>query len=156
MFVKLSYHEDIIPLDTWLQVIYKKSRQQKFPNNGSTSTLFFVGLVKCAHCGSGMIFNYIWNLQKTKKYVSFMDSGAYKINGCLLKTLKTIKPDVLERAVLKAIKNRIAQLKIAKHEAEKTDDESEQLKVEIIGIDEEIRKFIDKQADADDILFEYI
>lgn len=156
-FVKLGYHEGIVPADTWLQVVDKKSRQQRFPNNGSAQTSFLVGLVKCAHCGSGITFSYTWRKQdKTKRWFYFMDTGAYKVNGCVRKTLRKIKPKYLEETVLQAMKDRIAQLEIAKHEAEKHDDESEHLKAEIIGIDEEIRKLMDKLADADDVLFEYI
>lgn len=157
IFVKLGYHEGIVPSDTWLQVVDKKSRQQKFPNNGSAQTSFLVGLVKCAHCGSGITFSYTWhNNNKDKRWFYFTDTGAYKINGCVRKTLRKIKPKYLEETVLQAMKDRISQLEIAKHEAEKPDNESEHLKAEIIGIDEEIRKLMDKLADADDILFEYI
>lgn len=45
---------------------------------------------------------------------------------------------------------------IAKAEQAKPDVESESIKAEIIRIDDEIRKLMDKLADANDVLFGYI
>lgn len=33
-FVKVAYHEGLVPADTWLRVQDKKSHNQKFNNNG--------------------------------------------------------------------------------------------------------------------------
>ncbi len=54
------------------------------------------------------------------------------------------------------MRERIAQLDIAKHEAEKPDTETESIKTEIVRIDAEIQKLMDKLADADSVLFDNI
>ena len=54
------------------------------------------------------------------------------------------------------MKERIDNLVIAKSESQKPDSESENIKTEIIRIESEIRKLMDKLADADNVLFEYI
>ena len=54
------------------------------------------------------------------------------------------------------MQKRIEQLKIAKREDSKPDTETESIKTEIIRIDSEIQKLMEKLADADSVLFDYI
>ena len=54
------------------------------------------------------------------------------------------------------MKERLESLVIAKSEKLKPDEEAENITTGIIRLDNEIRKLMDKLADADDILFEYI
>lgn len=54
------------------------------------------------------------------------------------------------------MKDRLENLVIAKTEKQKPDIESENIKAEILRIDDEIRKLMDKLEDADDVLFGYI
>ena len=84
-----------------------------------------------------------------------MDYGAYRKAGCVKKFLTT-RPEEVEEAVLQAMRDRIEQLTIAKHNAEVPDADHESLRTEIIKIDEEIRKLMEKLADADTVLFDYI
>ena len=77
------------------------------------------------------------------------------MNGCLKKRLQT-RPDEIEEIVFEAMKKRLESLVIAKSEKVKPDSEVENIKVEMIRLDEEIRKLMDKLADADAVLFEYI
>ena len=71
------------------------------------------------------------------------------------KRLKT-RPDQVEEIVFQAMKERLEALVIAKTEQQKPDAESESIQAEIIRTDDEIRKLMDKLADADDVLFGYI
>ena len=84
-----------------------------------------------------------------------MDQGAYKANGCVKKWLKT-RPDEVEQIVFAAMKERLESLAVAKSEQQRPDTEAESIKTEIIRADEEIRKLMDRLADADDVLFGYI
>ena len=84
-----------------------------------------------------------------------MDTGAYRAAGCLSKRLKT-RPDEVENAVFKAMKERIEQLEIAKKESEKPDSKTESIKADIIRLDTEISSLLDKLANADDVVFDYI
>ena len=58
--------------------------------------------------------------------------------------------------MLNEMRKRIEQLNIEKHEASKPDAETESIKTEIIRIDSEIQKLMEKLADADSVLFDYI
>ena len=114
-----------------------------------------MGLVKCAHCGHGLQLIYSENRTKTRRWRYFSDFGAYTRDGCIKKRLAT-RPDEVEETVFKAMKERIEQLVIAKREAELPDRETESMRAEVIRIDDEIRKLMEKLADADSVLFDYI
>lgn len=154
-YVKVGYHEGLVDSKTWLAVQDKKSHNSKIPNNGSAKNSWLVGLVKCGHCHYALALSYRWNASRTKQWRYFDDHGAYKANGCIKKRLQT-RPDDVEDIVFHAMKERIENLVIAKSEHKKPDSESENIKAEIIRIEDEIRKLMDKLADADNVLFEYI
>jgi uncharacterized coiled-coil DUF342 family protein len=62
----------------------------------------------------------------------------------------------VENAVYEAMKERLEIIEIAKKERSKPDIEAEQLKAEIIRLDNEIRGLLNKLAEADKVLFDYI
>lgn len=154
-YIKVGYHEGLVDSKTWLAVQDKKSHNSKIPNNGSAKNSWLVGLAKCGHCHYALALSYRWNVSRTKQWRYFDDHGAYKANGCVKKRLQT-RPDDVEDIVFHAMKERIDNLVIAKSESQKPDSESENIKTEIIRIESEIRKLMDKLADADNVLFEYI
>ena len=154
-YIKVGYHEGLVDSKTWLAVQDKKSHNSKIPNNGSAKNSWLVGLSKCGHCHYALALSYRWNVSRTKQWRYFDDHGAYKANGCVKKRLQT-RPDDVEDIVFHAMKERIDNLVIAKSESQKPDSESENIKTEIIRIESEIRKLMDKLADADNVLFEYI
>lgn len=154
-FVKVGYHEGLVSAETWLAVQDKKDRNKRFPNNGTSNNSWLVGLVKCAHCGYSLHIYYGWNASHTKQWRYYRDTGAYNAVGCKSKSLK-IRPDALEKIVLKAMRERLNCLIIAKNEQQKPDTETEAIKADIARSDNEIRKLMDKLAEADEVLFDYI
>ena len=54
------------------------------------------------------------------------------------------------------MKKRLETLTIMKNEQERPDTETEKLKADIARMDGEIHKLMDKLADADEVLFDYI
>jgi DNA invertase Pin-like site-specific DNA recombinase len=154
-YIKVGYHEGLVDADVWLAVQDKKSHNKKIPNNGTSKNSWLVGLVKCGHCGYAFNIVYGWNKAHTIKWRYYIDSGAYRANGCVKKRLAT-KTDEVEKVVYEAMKERIEQLEIAKRESNKPNIELENLKADVLRIDDEIRKLMDKLANADDILFDYI
>ena len=62
----------------------------------------------------------------------------------------------MEQVVFEAMKERLESLEIAKTAKSKPDTETENLKTEIIRVEDEIRKLMDKLAIAGDVLFNYI
>lgn len=153
-FVKVAYHEGLVDGDVWLRVQDRKSHQSKFPSNGKAMNSWLVGMVKCACCGYAMHFNHSPN-QSGKIYYRFIDYGKFTLNGCSTPPIK-LKPKQVEDTVLNEMRKRIEQLNIEKHEASKPDAETESIKTEIICIDSEIQKLMEKLADADSVLFDYI
>lgn len=154
-FVKIGYHEGLVDAETWLAVQDKKSHNQKIPNNGGAKNSWLVGLVKCSHCHYTLSIAYGWNVSRTKQWRYYHDNGADKANGCVRQTLK-VRPDEVEQIVFDAMKKRLDALVISKTEQHKPDTELESIKAEIIRSDDEIRKLMDKLADADNVLFGYI
>ena len=154
-FIKVGYHEGLISSETWLTVQDRKSHQKSFPSNNTAITSWLVGLVKCAHCGYAINIYPHWNRKRTILWRYFKDSGAYNAVGCVKKSLD-IRPDDLEEIVFDAMKNRLDELTIIKKEREKPDLEIESIKTEIARVETEIHQLMDKLAEADTILFEYI
>jgi len=154
-YIKGGYHEGLVDSETWLAVQDKKSRNQRIPNNNGVKNSWLVGLTKCGHCHYALSLMYSWNASKTKMWRYFGDHGASRANGCVKKRFK-IRPDEVERIVYTAMKERLEALGVAKTEQQKPDTESEAIKAEFIRADDEIRKLMDKLADADDVLFGYI
>ncbi len=153
-FVKVAYHEGLVEGDVWLRVQDRKSHQSKFPSNGKAMNSWLVGMVKCACCGYAMHFNHSPN-QSGKIYYRFIDYGKFTLNGCTTPPIK-LKPKQVEDTVLNEMRKRMEQLNIEKHEASKPDAETDSIKTEIIRIDSEIQKLMEKLADADIVLFDYI
>ena len=154
-YVKLGYHEGVIDSETWLAVQDKKTHNRKIPSNGKATNSWLVGLVKCAHCGYSFVISCSWNTNRTIKWRYYNDSGAYHMNGCVKKRLST-KPDEVEKAVYEAMKTRLEQLVIEKKGSTRPDTAAENIRNEIARIDDEIRKLMDKLANADTVLFDYI
>ena len=154
-FVKVGYHEGLVQAETWLAVQDRKSRQSKFPSNGTAMNSWLVGLMKCGNCGYSMHINHCVN-KKGRNYRNFLDYGRYTLTGCSHKDSVKIKPDEVEQIVFEAMQERVKQLEIAKRESQKPDSGSEAVRTEIIKVDEEINKLMSRLADADDVLFNYI
>ena len=154
-YIKVGYHEGLVDSETWLAVQDKKSHNQRVPNNAGAKNSWLVGLAKCGHCGYSLLLNYSWNKAHTTQWRYYMDGGAYRANGCIKKRLKT-RPNDVEKAVFNAMKERLESLEIAKAVSVKPDTETDKLKADVIRIEGEIRSLMDKLAQADDVLFDYI
>jgi len=154
-YIKVGYHEGLIDAETWLAVQDKKSRNQRIPNNKRATHTWLSGLTKCGHCGYCLSIQTTFNVSKTTKWRYYYDNGAYRANGCIKKRLK-LKPDEVESIVFNAMKERIKTLEISKKESKKPNAEVDNLKADVIGFEDEIRKLMDKLAEADDVLFAYI
>jgi hypothetical protein len=154
-FVKVAYHEGLVDGNVWLRVQDKKSHNQKFSNNGTAINSWLVGMMKCGNCEYAMHINH--SIGKSGQiYRYFFDYGRRTMNGCPHDYATELKPDQVEDIVYKEMCKRVEQLVIAKHESTKPDPETESLRTEIIKVDEDINKLMDKLVDADDVLFKYI
>ncbi len=91
-----------------------------------------------------------------KIYRNFFDYGKYTAKGCVHTDIVNIRPDEVEEIVLQLMRERIAKLVIDKKTADIPDSETESIRAEILRYDDEIHKLMDKLADADSVLFNYI
>ncbi|MDE6670958.1 MAG: hypothetical protein K2J36_09215 [Ruminococcus sp.] len=126
IYIKLGYYEGFVDAKTWLAVQDKKSHNHKFPNNSKVMNSWLVGIMKCRNCGYAMHINHITN-KKGKTYRHFLDYGKYTAKGCVHTDKVAIRPDDVEK-----------------------------IRTEILRYDDEIRKLMEKLADADAVLFNYI
>ncbi len=153
-YAKLGYHEGIVDSELWLTVQDKLDAHNKVKQNRTAVNSWLVGLTKCAHCG----YCIIWHeqtIKSGKRYLYLVDGGWTKPIRCKKRALK-IRPAELESKVFEEMQKRIKQLEIAKQKRKKPNADIEKTKAEIIRIDEEISKLMDKLANADETLFEYI
>lgn len=153
--IKLAYHEGLVPADVWLKVQDKKSHNQKFHNNGTAMNSWLVGMMKCGNCGYAMHINHSTG-KHGQKHRYFYDYGRNTMSGCPHDYATELKPDQVEDIVYKAMRDRVDELVLAKHESTKPDPDSDAIRTEIIKVDEEINKLMSRLADADDVLFNYI
>ncbi len=154
-YIKTGYHEGLVDAGTWLAVQDKKNHNSKFGNNLKAKNSWLVGLVKCTHCGYAFNIIASWNKSHTVCWRYYIDSGYYYAKSCIKPRLK-LKPDDVEQAVYKAMKERLDTFTIAKKDKTAPDRDTENIKAEIMRIDDEIKKLMDKLADADNVLFSYI
>lgn len=154
-FVKVAFHEGLIPADVWLRVQDKKTHNSKFNNNGTAINSWLVGMMKCGNCGYSMHINHQINKQG-RKYRYFYDYGRKTMQGCSHDYATELKPDQVEEIVYQEMCRRIEQLVISKHESTNADPDSDAIRTDIIKVDEEINKLMVRLADADDVLFNYI
>lgn len=154
-YVKIGYHEGLVDSAVWLAVQDRKAHNKAFPKNGKPKISWLIGFIKCPYCGYGIQINAQHNKTRTKTWTYLIDYGFYSVGGCHKRTLKTRLPEV-EDAVYSAMCKKIKSLEVAKREDEAPDAETETLKAEILKLDDDIQKLMDKLPDADEVLFAYI
>ena len=62
----------------------------------------------------------------------------------------------MESAVYKAMKEHISEFEVAKNSSANKSSEAERIKAELLRIEADTKKLIDRLIDADDVLFGYI
>lgn len=156
-YVKVAYHEGLVSAETWLAVQDKKDRHRPMPLAYSRTNIksWLSGLMKCAHCGRAIHIDYTFS-KKTGKEWRYLDcTGFASVKGCIKRRIQMRIEDI-EDMVYKAMVEHISEFKITKSKANNKSAEAEKIKAEILRIETETRKLIDKLPDADNVLFEYI
>lgn len=148
-YIKVGYHEGLVDADVWLAVQDKKSQHTRLPHNSGAKISWLTGLLKCHHCGYSFQIICVWNYAKTKKKKYFYDIGYRKANGCIQYRSK-FKPDDVEEVVFAAMREKLESMEIAKSQKAKPNSELETMKREIIRLEEEINKWLDKLDDDSD------
>lgn len=156
-FIKVGYHEGLVDSETWLAVQDKKSHNHQIPRSRGELKSWLVGLTKCGHCGKALLIAYSYNADKTKLWRYYNCTGLKTIKGCSRETERLkVCPDDVERAVYKAMKEHISEFEVAKNSSANKSSEAERIKAELLRIETDTKKLIDRLIDADDVLFGYI
>jgi len=156
-FIKVGYHEGLVDSETWLAVQDKKSHNHKIPKSRGELKSWLVGLTKCGHCGKALLIAYSYNADKTKLWRYYNCTGLKTIKGCSRETERLkVRPDDAENVVLNAMREHIAEFEVAKNSRESRSSEAEKIKAELLRIETDTKKLIDRLVDADDVLFGYI
>lgn len=156
-FIKVGYHEGLVDSETWLAVQDKKSHNHQIPRSRGELKSWLVGLTKCGHCGRALLINYGYSVDKSKIWRYYICTGLKTIKGCSRKSERLkVRPDDVESAVYKAMKEHISEFEVAKNSSANKSSEAERIKAELLRIDTDTKKLIDRLIDADDVLFGYI
>ena len=149
--VVLAPHEGIVLSDTWLRARLKclNNKQVVKPLKGKNSWL--VGKVKCGKCG------YALTIKKAKTKIGryFICSRRMQTNRC--EGVGGIDAGALETFILSEMKEHAKQFEIlSKPENRPENPKIQEINVKIEQLTIEINKLLDKVANADGILMDYI
>jgi hypothetical protein len=154
-YIKVGYHEGLVDSQTWLAVQDKKAHNIQIPSGNKPKNTWLTGLIKCEYCGCGICISYSLCNDRVTKHRYFIDMGANRLKGCIKRTL-VLRPNDVERIVYEAMKERICNIEISNKRREKPNKEIENLKLEVIQIDKEIKDLLDKLYKSNEVLFRYI
>ena len=154
-YVKVGYHEGLVSSELWLRVQDKKSHNVTFSSNRKAYNSWLVGLIKCRECGYAVMIDIQVKKNSGKTYRYLIDGGWMTHQGCVSRGFK-VRIANIEEQVYQAMCERLESLEIARKQKEVPDAETESVKADILRIDGEIRSLMDRMADADDVVFNYI
>lgn len=123
--------------------------------SGANIKSWLSGLMKCAHCGRAIHIDYTFSKKIGKEWRYLDYTGFASVKGCIKRRIQMRIEDI-EDMIYKAMVENISEFKITKSKANNKSAEAEKIKAEILRIETETRKLIDKLPDADNVLFEYI
>ena len=148
MHLCVSVHEGLINSSTWLECQFKLDSSQGVKNSGKGKTTWLTGLTKCDKCGYAMV------PRKNGNYLFYYCKGKYDYKCC--DTTATWNVRNLEKIIEDLIIQRIENLKNINYE-EKTDfNESNEIKLKIVAIDEKIEKLINQLGEASTLTIKYV
>ena len=154
-YVKIGYHEGLVDSSLWLRFQDKKAHNVTFSTNRKAYNSWLIGLIKCKECGYAVMIDIQVKKNSGKTYRYLVDNGWMTHQGCLARSYK-IRIGDIEDMVYKAMCKRMESLEIARKQKETPYTETESIKGDILKIDTEIRSLMDRMAEADDVVFDYI
>ena len=155
-YVKLGYHEGLVDADTWLAVQEKFASHIIPKKRGTVTRSFLSGITRCPHCEHAVKVDYTYNPKSGNSWRYFGCTGINSMVDCCDQRHIRIKVNDVEDFVYEEMKKHIAEFVIKGNTPESRSAEAEKLRSDILRIDTEVAKLMDKLADADPVLFEYI
>lgn len=148
--LSIGLHKGIINSSQWLLVQYKLDKNKQIKNSGKGKHTWLSGIAKCGYC---------------QYAVSVVAAGGKKYFNCRGKTnLKIcdghsipIMVPAVEAYVEKSLLKRIEELKNVSFEVKTEDDvKVNQIKLQILEIDQQIENLLNQIAEGNSIVTEYI
>ena len=149
--IQLNLHEGLINADDWLRVQKKLETNKSIKNSGRGKNSWLSGIIKCGYCGLALT---VVNGQSNGKRYVYCDGRKNKV--CYdRKSHRTF--DDIEQAVEEVLLPHIREFNFS--EIEKSNENNvklNDLKIEQVKIDEEIKRIVDKFISADTIMVKYL
>ncbi|MCT4597815.1 MAG: recombinase family protein [Vallitalea sp.] len=146
----IGQHKGVINSKIWLQCQYKLDTNKQIKNSGKGKYTWLSGLTKCGYCNYAMTVTQ-W---KHTKYFNCRGKSSYKV--CDVKH-KTHYVNEIEAYVELEIRNRFLHMNPINFDNDNTSStEVNQLKLQVIDIDNRINQLIDKLALSNDVVMDYI
>jgi len=147
-------HEGIVSAETWLKCRIRCLNNKNSATTCKAKNSWIVGKTKCGNCGYALV---IKKSKSKNKAVNF----SFCSNQLNMKKCKgiggTLKTEVLEDYISEAIKKKLAEFNQLSGEIPKEiNPKLEKNRLKVIEIDNEIEVLLEKVADANKILMDYI
>lgn len=155
-YVKLGYHEGLVDSDTWIAVQEKFASHIIPKRKGTVTRSFLSGITRCPHCEHAVKIDYTHNPRSGSSWRYFSCTAINSLSdSCDQRHIKLKVKDV-EEYVYEEMKKHIEEFEVKGNTPESRSAEAEKLHSDILRIDTEVAKLMDKLADADTVLFDYI
>ena len=149
----LAPHEGIIDAGTWIKCRSKCLNNSRVAKPVKAKATWLAGKIRCAQCGYALSAKtYHCKTKADNRY--FLCTHKYNTGSCHFGSLNA---DFVEETVFEEMKKKLAEFQtISKQRQESFDLQTIKLKSQIEKIDQEIAGLLDKVAQANDSVMEYI
>lgn len=151
--VVLAPHEGIVPADIWLKARIKCLNNQQIQKPIKGCNTWLVGKIKCGKCGRALTIRKTKLKTRTIRY--FVCSKHMQSNGC--EGVGGIYADVFESFILEQMREHLKEIQTLSLSQDVVQNPKiHEINVKIEQITTEIEKLLEKVADANDVLMDYI
>ena len=149
----LAPHEGIIDAGTWIKCRSKCLNNSRVAKPVKAKATWLAGKIRCAQCGYALSAkSYHCKTKADNRY--FLCTQKYNTGSCHFGSLNA---DFVEDTVFEEMKKKLAEFQtISKQQQESFDLQTIKLKSQIEKIDQEISGLLDKVAQANDSVMNYI
>lgn len=149
-FVTLALHEGIVDSDTWLRCQYKAEKNQSLKNSGKGTHSWLSGLLKCGYCGYAII------AVNGYKDILYINCGGRRRGTCDGRKKVVYIKDIEAIVELKLLE-KLKTLKVRNGSINnKNERRMDELKRQLVSIDEQIEKYIAALADMTEGSAKYV
>ncbi|MBK5239854.1 recombinase family protein [Clostridium sp.] len=148
--LSIGLHEGVIKSSTWLTCQYKLDRNKQIKNTGKGQHSWLSGIIKCEKCG----YTISVVVARNKRYLSCRGKTTYKTCEGFLETQHA---DILEKRIESRIFIEAEKIKnnILHYQESKRCDTNES-KLKLLEIDNQIDTLMDQLSKASGITMEYV